>query len=720
MLYSDEMLHVLRAKGFDVKPGDTLTDEMREELAPGNWATPEAYQQREALVRKAQLRNVWLADFSDPSIIGLAKAMKDSKLTGEALWQKLREQIYKGVMLHEIGHTVGLRHNFGASSDALNFFPEYWQARKITGLPANDTGVTFDSSQQDFSRVLNSALAGNCEVDLINGGGSAACEQQRNMRMAEFQSSSIMDYGAKFNSDFAGLGKYDVAALGSAYANVVQVFDPSVADNLSSGFVFNGGVQAGQQRQLTPFKDFAVSVSTQTNPLYGGLGEQIHYTHLPSLMGNGDVEAGIANLEKRKWISRTEFENTKCDAENMNAGCAMRVPYVACYDEYRDATPLCHTWDEGADAFEINRNFVNSYKQYYVFNNFARDRVGYSPWDTLNRSLGRYFLPILNMYQHWLYNQGFSGLGDLSTSYLSRIAMFEGFATLANVMTTPSYGTYVERDGEYLLTDLDDTGEGVYIQPGPGRRLYTRYDYESGYELFSRVLESGHFYEQLAAQIALVQSNASIVGVGQDVSADGVSFSIPFSIVFGDDLSRLFGGIATGITDAIRPKINDGQYQPLHWTTYSALRFGEEDQLAGMPIDIRYASNTPIYAALYGAAMVDPIFQTSFVERMHVTLEGDGNDTTVHPNFEEVRFANPVSGRVYIAYKPAADTGADNLTTDQWFAADLVARGRDLAALYSSGSGNQDQISRQLSIIASDLEMLRSLYEIFGKDNFFN
>jgi hypothetical protein len=37
-----------------------------------------------------------------------------------------REQMFKATTLHEIGHNVGLRHNFIASFDRANYFPKYW------------------------------------------------------------------------------------------------------------------------------------------------------------------------------------------------------------------------------------------------------------------------------------------------------------------------------------------------------------------------------------------------------------------------------------------------------------------------------------------------------------------------------------------------------------------------------------------------------------------
>src|SRR5690606_30078330 len=115
------------------------------------------------------------------------------------------------------------------------------------------------------------------------------------------------------------------------------------------------------------------------NPLYGSVTEFNHYTQLPAFFG------GIENMSRRQWIPRSEY--------NPEEG-PVRVPYVACYDEFRDATGTCHTWDQGADLSEIAANYISQYENYYVFNNFQRDRLGFQPGNVLNRVASRYFLPL--------------------------------------------------------------------------------------------------------------------------------------------------------------------------------------------------------------------------------------------------------------------------------------------------------------------------------------
>ena len=101
----------------------------------------------------------------------------------------LRKYLFKAVATHEIGHTLGLRHNFAGSSDALNYHDEYWEIRD----PRAEA------------------------LDL-----PSTSEMEEGLR--EYAYSSIMDYGSRFNSDIRGLGKYDVAAIKFGYGQLVEAF----------------------------------------------------------------------------------------------------------------------------------------------------------------------------------------------------------------------------------------------------------------------------------------------------------------------------------------------------------------------------------------------------------------------------------------------------------------------------------------------------------------
>ena len=51
----------------------------------------------------------------------------------QSLHQWIREQFHLSVIAHEMGHSMGLRHNFTGSFDALNYHTEYWQLRTRNG-----------------------------------------------------------------------------------------------------------------------------------------------------------------------------------------------------------------------------------------------------------------------------------------------------------------------------------------------------------------------------------------------------------------------------------------------------------------------------------------------------------------------------------------------------------------------------------------------------------
>ena len=58
-------------------------------------------------------------------------------LTPEARRQRIQQDLridaYKGIALHEIGHSLGLYHLPVSSYDSMNYNPQYWQLRTNNG-----------------------------------------------------------------------------------------------------------------------------------------------------------------------------------------------------------------------------------------------------------------------------------------------------------------------------------------------------------------------------------------------------------------------------------------------------------------------------------------------------------------------------------------------------------------------------------------------------------
>ena len=79
-------------------------------------------------------------------------------------------------MAHEIGHSIGLMHNFGASDDAINYF-QYWEIRSssengdggVVGPRINDPMTIMRKSKA--STTMATAQLWITLVGMIDGTG---------------------------------------------------------------------------------------------------------------------------------------------------------------------------------------------------------------------------------------------------------------------------------------------------------------------------------------------------------------------------------------------------------------------------------------------------------------------------------------------------------------------------------------------------------------------
>src|SRR5690606_37906896 len=97
--------------------GDLSVDEqLLEHLSPARGLLKHKWPAREKLIHKLGARTMDTVEFVDRFGWSVALRLKD-EADRRKRFEKIREELYVAVQLHEVGHNVGLYHNFEASTD---------------------------------------------------------------------------------------------------------------------------------------------------------------------------------------------------------------------------------------------------------------------------------------------------------------------------------------------------------------------------------------------------------------------------------------------------------------------------------------------------------------------------------------------------------------------------------------------------------------------------
>jgi hypothetical protein len=319
------------------RPGQDLSPEEVAVASPANWITPAARDKRLDRFKSMTTNGcVYQGEFADDAILGLAiDLVQNQHLSGADLTKEIRRLIFRGLADHEMGHTMGLRHNFSGSADALNYGDRFWQIR--TGMP---------QEKWDANRI------------------------------SEYRYSTVMDYGSRFNSDIQGLGKYDMAAIRFGYAGVIDVM--------------SAGARAMQEQGPQLEYDMFINDYTKLPDLVGGAsnladGGILRYQALRDSLTNAYQNAdlskggGFATPERPYKFNSDEYIGS-LDAKAWDFGANQREIVDDTIDRFKNYF-VFNAFKRGRlnwtiDAY-LNRileryfvRFSEAYQFYYFFGDY--------------------------------------------------------------------------------------------------------------------------------------------------------------------------------------------------------------------------------------------------------------------------------------------------------------------------------------------------------------
>lgn len=612
--------------------GENLDDALLEAVSPvrGNQLLTKFLDRRTQIMHMGQ-RAMDPPEMIDNLLIGQAIAYRD--LPYDELFQKLREDIYVAVMLHEVGHNTGLFHNMAGSSDALNYGKFFWEVQDLS--PDMDTAIDELTAQGGARAEARIGTLTNC-VALVAEIGSDAASQldpdavnmttQDCLRQGEAMYSSIMDYHANWNSDFGGLGPYDFAATKFAYGQLLEVFaDGALKDR-------------GADTRTIKRKIFLDGWQT-----------------IPTEIVNGSENVNNRTWQKMEW-------NT---SSTRQAPLANEVPYKFGYGA--QVTPDEKPFDFGPDFQTNAKNELTRYFQHYFFTHFGRDRL----WDfdafaaVANRDIATLFDFTDKMQWFFFFEatdpefKGSFAEEDMLGATITGLNLF------GKVLGHPSNGLHVNA----LKTDVfglldeptenrtispsdiaipwssmgecsarqvaitDDQDNGTFVGPRPGFNsgmvppsegrpffLGLTDDFEDWY-----VTYVGTYWTKYIALQLLAYNYAYFPRV--DGASDPRVYDVSWYRLFPDQVSKLYYAFATDHTADIGPMIApDGSYVSRDLLNPD---LSEPDYSGNTRVLPSVSFNHQYYALLWANVFNSNTDDTfDLTKSMRVALEGGNDDTS--------------------------------------------------------------------------------------------
>ncbi|HNZ23246.1 MAG TPA: hypothetical protein PKL24_13980 [Polyangiaceae bacterium] len=722
-------------RGLDAAKMQLIRREMEERFARAGACFSEMQQ----TAQMGQIVNAPLANYFLQKYGHLSREERIAEMRKE-----LRLESFKGVMIHEMGHALGMRHQFSSSWDSTNYMPQYWQLRTNEGqATASCEGKARDPNAED-------SCMGPRYLDPHTLDEQGYGPEPRPM-IEYFANTSTMEYQSERFSETAGLGTWDYHMTKAIYGRVLETYDNDVIPRRDPDKPVDQYRLASRMfTQLSESELVYDSVTFDNGSQPFGpdpFMHSWHYTKLNRALNtfNPERDCREATPEEKaqaKWrvvhdkvcqpfprdyASWYDFVSDSCptvyDEEPMvlwhtrsdlPGGNADTVRWSYRIGEHYSPTYV-HTnmLDSGADTYEVAVNEIRNFNANYPSVYFRRHRRGSPPsWGAAGYAmdtfelLRSYHWSIANTNLRWLsfgkqYYEIFSS--DDNWSRPDVMANTEIFNALASYVLAPQPGDYRPRAGDpsgvYDALPWVDPGADFTIQTIDGRYVDDAYD--SGpngggsWEFEDWETRAGFWAEKAYAFLALCDSRPTLSTIAREVYLDDRGVKLNFRSDMPEAFDRLFGGMLAEDWQAIGMWVDNNNQpgQPAIPAMLDLMNKGEPTRPAGAKVlypNLGYMQQ--LYASIFSALYARENTDMTLIHKMRIWIDGvEGNisDAAFPDEKDEggsegrtyqVRFYHPGSGFTYIARSFGAEN-IDGRQVDRGIASRMLQRANQLVTL---------------------------------------
>jgi hypothetical protein len=337
-----------------------------------------------------------------------------------AMFRYLQRRYHYAVLAHEMGHSVGHRHNFVSSSGALHYRPQYWQLRTKNG-----TVTDLCTGPKDWRSTPKNCVGPRYFDPLTS--------EEQDQLIWMWMQSSAMDYPGDVSQDMLGLGIWDFATTRAVYGDTVAVYsDPEIRAGSPLGMgvtditdTFGGllgikysiGTRDGTENfhytQLQKNYKVLQSCYPVTPEQPSWWREEIDGIWDPVLDGHYVAVNGVFSKCRQMpvdYVAWNDLRPATADegvytalgfelpGPSVDPNNRLRVPYHFATDHWADLGNVSvFRHDNGADPYEQAMFIINTQENRHIFDNFRRNRTTFNPRSAADRSFSRYNEKLVNI-----------------------------------------------------------------------------------------------------------------------------------------------------------------------------------------------------------------------------------------------------------------------------------------------------------------------------------